>query len=269
MSNSLLISLAAMLALLPAGMLPLMQPAAGDARDGRYWALIAVAVAGPALWVIIHLGRVWHTGLAAALWLSITVSVVLFAGLALVNRVAWRLTPLLIGYLFLLAVLATIWQHAPERPLSGAVPAVWLQLHILVSIVAYGLLTLAAVAGTGVFVQERALKNKRPNAFTRHLPSVAEGEALQARLLGASAAVLTVALASGMAITWLERRALLRLDHKTVLSLMTFAVIVALLWVHQRGGLSGRRSARYVLLAYLLLTLAYPGVKFVTDVIIG
>ena len=46
-------------------------------------------------------------------------------------------------------------------------------------------------------------------------------------------------------------------------------VIGLLLWLHRRGGLSSRRGARYVLLAYLLLTLAYPGVKFVTDVLIG
>jgi ABC-type uncharacterized transport system permease subunit len=42
-----------------------------------------------------------------------------------------------------------------------------------------------------------------------------------------------------------------------------------LLLVHRRGGISGRRAARYVLFTYLLLTLAYPGVKFVTDVIVG
>ena len=32
---------------------------------------------------------------------------------------------------------------------------------------------------------------------------------------------------------------------------------------------SVRRAARVVLIGYLLLTLAYPGVKFVTDVLIG
>jgi ABC-type uncharacterized transport system permease subunit len=61
----------------------------------------------------------------------------------------------------------------------------------------------------------------------------------------------------------------LRLDHKTVLSLLAFALIGALLLVHQRFGLGGRRAARYGLVAYLLLTLAYPGVKFVTDVILA
>jgi ABC-type uncharacterized transport system permease subunit len=31
----------------------------------------------------------------------------------------------------------------------------------------------------------------------------------------------------------------------------------------------GRQAARFVLLAYLLVTLAYPGVKFVRDVILA
>src|SRR5258708_6770714 len=242
MSSSLLLSLIALEALVPAAVAPVMR---GDAlaasRDGIYWALLAVAIAGPALWIWTQLGSAWRTGLAPALWLSIAVSLVLFAIVSALSRVAWRLSPLLLGYLFLLGVLATIWQHAPERPLSAHPPAAWLQAHILVAISAYGLLT---------------------------LPSVAEGERLQIRLLMASEAVLAVALITGMTIEWLERRRLLVLDHKTVLSIATFAVIALLLWLHHRGGLSFRRGARYLLLAYLLLTLAYPGVKFVTDVLI-
>src|SRR5258708_35425456 len=270
MSSSLLLSLIALEALVPAAVAPVMR---GDAlaasRDGIYWALLAVAIAGPALWIWTQLGSAWRTGLAPAVWLSIGVSLVLFAIVSALSRVAWRRSPLLLGYLFLLGVLATIWQHARERPLSAHPPAAWLQAHILVAISAYGLLTLAAVAGSAVFLQERALKAKRPNAFTHQLPSIAEGEPLQIRLLMASEAGLAVALIAGMTIEWLERRRLLVLDHKTVLSIATFAVIALLLWLHHRGGLSFRRGARYLLLAYLLLTLAYPGVKFVTDVLIG
>jgi ABC-type uncharacterized transport system permease subunit len=217
----------------------------------------------------VELGPSWRTGLAAALWLSIAVSLVLFAIVAATQRAAWRLAPLLLGYLFLLGVMATVWQHAPERPMPGDAPPAWLQFHILVAIIAYGLLTLAAVAGGAVFVQERALKTKRPTAFSHQLPSIGEGERLLARLLVASEIVLAIALSSGMVIGWLERRALLRADHKTIFSLLTFAVIALLLALHHRGGMSGRRAARYVLFAYLLLTLAYPGVKFVTDVVMG
>ncbi|CAN0547040.1 unnamed protein product, partial [Laminaria digitata] len=58
-------------------------------------------------------------------------------------------------------------------------------------------------------------------------------------------------------------------SHKTALSIATFAIIVFLLAVHIRTGIRGRRAARYVLVAYLLITLAYPGVKFVTDVVLA
>jgi ABC-type uncharacterized transport system permease subunit len=272
MSQSFLLSLVALIALIPAALVPVVRSGGGtiaEARGGLYWSLLGVAIAGPALWVAVQLGGAWRTGLAPALWLSIAVSLILFAIIAATSRVAWRLTPLLLAYLFLLGVLATIWQHAPERPMTPHPPAAWLQAHILVAISAYGLLTLAAVAGAGVFLQERALKLKRPTSFTHQLPSIAEGERLQARLLTASEVVLAVALITGMTIEWIERRALLVFDHKTVLSVATFIVIGLLLWLHHRAGLSGRRGARYVLFAYLLLTLAYPGVKFVTDVLIG
>ena len=39
--------------------------------------------------------------------------------------------------------------------------------------------------------------------------------------------------------------------------------------VRKRRGVRGRRAARVVLLAYLLMTLGYPGVKFVTDVLMA
>jgi ABC-type uncharacterized transport system permease subunit len=131
------------------------------------------------------------------------------------------------------------------------------------------LLTLAAVTGYGVLTQERALKIRKPTRFTRLLPSIAEGEDLQYKLLIASEIVLAVALVTGATVEWTERRSLLALDHKTVLSIATFVVIAGLLWLYHRGGLGGRRAARYVLVSYLLLTLAYPGVKFVTDVLVG
>ncbi len=260
MNASLLLSLSALAALVPAAL----------ARSPRvYWWMLGVAIAGPALWLAIALGGEWRTGLATALWLSVLASLLLFVVIAAINPVAQRLTTLLLAYLILLGALATIWQHAPERPLAGNPPPAWLQVHILVAVAAYGFLTLAAVAGMGVVLQERALKRKSPTRFSHRLPSVAEGETLQVRLLTASWIVLAAALATGIAIDWVEYRVLLNFDHKTVLSLLAFVTIGALLVVHHRTGLRGRRAARYVLVAYLLLTLAYPGVKFVTDVLIG
>jgi ABC-type uncharacterized transport system permease subunit len=260
--SALVLSLSALVSLVPLGL-----TRADPARAP--WLAIAVGLAGPAVWLAQSFADGWRTGFATALWLAILVSMALFAGVVSLRRGAARLAPLLAAYLVGLAAIATVWQHAPERPLMGQPPEGWLIAHILVALVAYGLLTLASVAGLAVFLQERALKTKRPTEFTRRLPSIADGEKLLAELLMASSALLGVALVSGGILSWLTFDAPLKLDHKTVLSIATFLAISGLLWVHHRGGISGRRAARYVLFAYLLLTFAYPGVKFVTDVIMG
>ncbi len=276
MANEWIFSASALAALLPAALLTYGARSYGGGPDeggaGRgavFWAVIAVAVAGPVSWTFVQFAGGWRTGLSTALWLTISVSMVIFAGLAALTRQSFRLTGLLLPYLFLLGVLATVSSQAPERPFLGTAPGGWIGLHIVVSVLTYALLTLAAVAGLAVFLQERALKHKHPTALSRALPSVADGEHLQVRLLLASEVVLGIGLLSGMAIQYYETGAILEFTHKTIFSLLAFFVIAGLLIVHHGFGVGGRRVARTVLVAYLLLSLGYPGVKFVTDVLLA
>jgi ABC-type uncharacterized transport system permease subunit len=228
--------------------------------------MLALGVVGPAALVAAQVSAGWQTGFAMSLWVTVTTTMALFLALALATRSAWQLAPLLLPYLVLLGVVALIWQHAPERPMDEAVPPGWLDAHIIFAVVTYGLLTIAAVAGLAVFLQERALKAKRPTPLTRLLPAMAESEALEVKLLVASEAVLALGLASGMAAEHFLG-GLLPITHKTLFSLAAFLVIGGLLLARYQRGVRGRRAARFALLAYLLLTLAYPGVKFVTDVL--
>ncbi|MQA66557.1 MAG: hypothetical protein GEU76_11775 [Alphaproteobacteria bacterium] len=267
----LLLNLAALAALLALAAAPF---AVGEARDGadrsaRFWILLAVALAGTGAVVWVDFAGGWRVGLAPALWLTIVVTLALYgAGSVLYPSVA-RIGALLAPYLLVLGTLATVWAHAPE-PLApvGAGPA-WLGLHIAVSVATYALFTLAAVAGAAVFVQERAMKARRPSRLTALLPAVADGEGVQRVLMTAAAVVLGLGLATGMVIEYGESGQLVAFSHKTVFSLAAFAVIVSLIAVERASGLAGRRAARLVLLAYLFLTLAYPGVKFVTEVVLG
>ncbi|MBL8703571.1 MAG: cytochrome c biogenesis protein CcsA [Rhodospirillales bacterium] len=263
-----LLAASAVLALLPALLHAWRGLGLPAERTPAFWAVTAVAVAGPAAWAFLQVEGTWRTGLSVALWCTIAATMAIFALVAGVSRQAWRLAPLLLPYLLVLAVVALVWQRAPERPMQPANHA-WLEVHIVVSVATYALATLAAVTGLSVFLQERALKLRQPTALTRHLPSIADGEALLVRLLLVAGAVLLVDLMTGMSIQYLKAGTLMRLEHKTLLSLLSFFVIVGLLAAHYRTGVRGRRAARYVLLGYLLLTLAYPGVKFVTDVVIG
>ena len=266
MSGNVLFNLSALAALLPAALIAWRRPAG---RDSVYWAALAVALAGTLSFAAAQIAQGWLTGLATALWASIAASLVVFAALAALTREAWRLTALLAPYLFLLGLGATAAGLVPDEPLRTTAPAAWIDLHILVALATYGLLTVAAVAGGAVLVQERALKRKRPTALSRALPSMADAEALQVKLLAASGLVLGLGLVTGVAIQYLVSGRLLQFDHKTLLSLLAFATILGLLAVHRRSGLRGRRAARLVLLAYLLVTLAYPGVKFVAEVLLA
>ncbi|HYG85806.1 MAG TPA: cytochrome c biogenesis protein CcsA [Azospirillum sp.] len=270
MSQNLVFSLTALLALLPASLYP-YRTIGGVGEQGRsaaFWGALALAVFGPVAWVTVRMGDSWQTGLPTALWVTIAACMVLFAALCAITRSGWRLSPLLLPYLVAVGAVATLSEGTRAPVLRGGAPGIWIDLHIAVSVVTYALLTLAAVASLAAFLQQRALKAKRPTALTRFLPPMAESEHLQVRLLAASEGVLGLGLATGMAVLYYEQGVALRLDHKTLLSLASFVVIGGLLFAHVRTGVKGRTAARLVLIAYLLLTLAYIGVKFVVDVLL-
>ena len=89
MANNPVLSLTALLALVPASILPYRRPEAR--RDLLFWSLLAVAVAGPTVYSATALGGGWHTSFAGALWVSTAVSALLFAALAAMQSEAWRL----------------------------------------------------------------------------------------------------------------------------------------------------------------------------------
>jgi ABC-type uncharacterized transport system permease subunit len=265
MTTGLLHNLAALLSLLP---ITIAVWRGRAARDGLFWALTAVALAGPLGLVAVRYGTTWNSGLSEALWVTVLVSILLFALLSAAAAEAWRLAGLLFPYLILLALGATIWDHAPGAGSHAGAPGGWILVHILVSVVTYAFLTLAAIAGLAVLLRERGMRLKRRDALSDILPSVADSERLQVRLLVASEAILGVDILIGMGIQFLDSGQLLVFDHKTLFMLGGFVLIGVLLFVHYKTGLRGRRAARWFLVGYLLVTLGYPGVKFVQDVML-
>ena len=260
-----LIPLSALVALLPSAILSWRRPR----RDALLLLLVAVAAAGPASWAVALMAGGWRTGLAPALWVSIAATASEFLILALVTRDGWRLAPLVLPYLLLLGVLALLVDTAAAQALSGTTPAAWLDLHILVSVATYGLVGLAAMAGLAVLVQDRGLKLRQGGGRAAELlPALASGERLEIGLLTAAEIVLGIGILTGLAAEWFMTDEPTGLGHKRVFAILAFLVIGGVLAAHRFTGLRGRRAARLALLAWLLLTLAYPGVKLVTDLIL-
>lgn len=267
MENALL-SFSALASLLPASLQAVFRTA--PSRDAMFWLFLAVAVAGPLGWVVINTSGAWKTNLGVALWITVAATMSIYAIVAAVTRHGWRLAPLVAPYMLVLGAVATVWQETPGQPMiAGSESAAWIGVHIATSVATYALVTLAAVAAWAGWLKERALKRKKLTTLTNLLPSVTDSETLLVDLLKVGIGVLALGLATGLAVQYRETGSILALNHKTLLSLAAFAVIGGLLLCHHGSGMRGRFIVRVVLVAYLLLTLGYPGVKFVTDVLIG
>ena len=267
MSDALLLNLSALIALLPASLVAQRKIAA---RDTVFWLVLGVAIAGPALLLVVTSTDGWHSDLSTALWTTIITSLLLFAIMSVIIRDAWRLSPLFTPHMFIFGLFAAAWATlnkgiapVPTNTLSGVI------LHIVASITTYGLITIGSVAALAAIFQERALKAKKQTRLVHTLPSLAGCDGMVILLLGMGEAVLVIGLLSGMALEISDTGSLFSFNHKTILTLTAFVVIGCLLFAHFKFGLRGRKAARLVLLGYLFLTLGYLGVKFVTNVLLA
>jgi len=267
MQANLIPQLAALVAMLP------LTAAAVAHKLGRnllLWLLLAAALIGPAALVVSQISAGWQPGLSANLWAGVAATLLAYGALCLLRPGAYRLGALLLPYLALSAVLAIAFSSAPNAEGPVVLPGAWFSVHVILAVASYATLTLAAIAGTAVLLQERALKRRAHLGWTgQTLPPLAEAEGLQIRLLGWSAGLMAAALATGAANEVIETGQLLAFTHKILLAFLAFALIVGLLLLHHKTGLRGRHAARWLLAGYLLLLLSYPGVKFVKDVLIG
>jgi len=270
MNGSIIFGVAALLTLLPAVFLPVRRAAEPDDNEGLlFWMLVGVATVGPVALEIAADDGMWRAGFSATLWTIVSSTMILFFVISLISQTVRRLRGLLMPYVVILAVIALLWSSVPGSPVSWVQMTAWLQVHIGVSLITYALITLAATAALGIWLKERALRKRTTLSFVERLPSVADGERIQQRLLLAAEIILGLGLLTGMATQFYIAGSLVELDHKTTLSIAAFVVLGILLVMQWGSGLRGRSAARFVLIIYLLITLAFPGVKFVTDVIIS
>lgn len=264
MTQSILLSLAASLCVLPAA----FNSVTGRSVRGKsFWGWLMLAVAGPLLWLAVRSGGAWQTDFATALWVTVAATLVSFTAMAILAKEGWRLATIIMPYMAMLSLSAFAWESTGTIE-SFPITNNWVMFHILVSVLTYAVVTLAASAACAGFLQERALKNKRPTNFTRLLPSVSDCNEFQFKLLALGELILGIGLVTGVAASLNQGGPLFQFDHKSTFAVAAFVIIGTLLVVQPKSGVRGHQVMRVILSAYLLLTLAYPGVKFVTSVLL-
>jgi len=141
-----------------------------------------------------------------------------------------------------------------------------LEIHILIAILAYSILALAAVQAVLLAIQDRRLHNRHPGGFIRGIPPLITMETLLFQMISIGFVLLSLALASGF--LFLDDIFAQRLVHKTVLSITAWAVFGILLWGRWRFGWRGRTAIRWTLSGFVALALAYFGSKLVLELVL-
>lgn len=142
-----------------------------------------------------------------------------------------------------------------------------LQVHILLSLLAYGILTLGAVQAGVLAVQHRRLHDQRPRGISVGLPPLQTMEYLLFRLIATGFFLLSLAILSGF--FFVDNLFAQHLAHKTILSIIGWLFFAVLLWGRWRFGWRGRVAVRWTLAGYALLILAYFGSKMVLELMLG
>lgn len=141
-----------------------------------------------------------------------------------------------------------------------------IKLHVTVALLAFSVLSIAAIFAILLAVQERALHKRHFGAWLGTLPPLTLTEALLFRLIGAGFVLLTLTLLTG--ILFIDDLFGQHLIHKTVLSISAWLVFGTLLWGRWRHGWRGRSAVNLTLIGMAILLLAFFGSKFVLELIL-
>jgi len=143
------------------------------------------------------------------------------------------------------------------------------KMHLLISMLAYSLFTIASLHVLLMALLERRLHDGALPVALQKLPPLLTMETLLFRIITAGFVLLTLTLATGILFSEELLGKAMRFNHKTVFGILSWLIFAALLGGRWLYGWRGRVAVRWTLTGFMMLVLAYVGSKFVLEVILG
>jgi ABC-type uncharacterized transport system permease subunit len=174
----------------------------------------------------------------------------------------------------LAAIAALLPAAFPGALLGQATDSPMFRAHLLLAIVAYSLLTIAAMHALLMASMDRRLHGDAVaqtgafSTFLDRLPPLLAMETVLFRLIAAGFILLTATLVSGIFFSEQVFGRALRFDHKTVFTTAAWLVFGGLLAGRAVFGWRGRTALRWTLTGFAMLMLAYVGSRFVLEVLL-
>lgn len=142
-----------------------------------------------------------------------------------------------------------------------------IQAHVLVSLFAYGLLSVGAIVALYALLQDQRLRTARLSPINQLFAPLETTEKLLFGVTTGGFLILLLAIVSGLA--FVENLFAQHLVHKTVLSLVALFLFGALLAGRQFAGWRGRRAVYLYLGGFVTLGLAYFGSRYILESVLG
>lgn len=140
--------------------------------------------------------------------------------------------------------------------------------HLLISMLAYALFTIAAMHALLMYMAERSLHHRTVSNLIHNLPPLLTMEKLLFRIITVGFLLLTLTITSGIMFSEEVFDKPLQFSHKTLFAILSWGVYATLLGGRMIYGWRGKTAIRWTLSGFAMLLLAYIGSKFVLEVIL-
>ncbi|MEO6846925.1 MAG: cytochrome c biogenesis protein CcsA [Chthoniobacterales bacterium] len=160
----------------------------------------------------------------------------------------------LVFFLNVIALVSPLNQNPHPKVLLNP----WLEMHVALSLMAYGGFGLACIAGVMYLVQERQLKSGRPDTIFYHLPPISDLNVANGRLLRIGFVLLTLGLAAGFFLKLPVANA------KFAVSLGIWAIYGIILLLRKTHSLAPRRMAALSIIVFILALVTLPAIQMLS-----
>jgi len=140
--------------------------------------------------------------------------------------------------------------------------------HVMLSILAYSVMTIAALQAMFLAYQNHKLKHGKPGGFLRKFPPLQDMEVFLFELLWFGMLLLSLGIVAGLFFVddIFSREGVL---HKTFFSILSWIVFACLLWGRHQLGWRGNTAIRGTFVGFGLLIVGFYGSKIVLQFILG
>lgn len=239
--------------------------------EERAQILLTAAIACCVVGLILHSYVLWRAVLPPEGMSLSLANAASFIGLqlaltALLGAKEAKLRGLCGGLLLLAAATASMtgWQSSaqPNSDLTWQ-----LQAHVLISLFAYGLLTIGAIVALYALAQDRRLHSGNLSTINHLFAPLETTEQLLFGITSTGFVALLLAVFSGF--VFVENIFAQHLAHKTALSILALLLFGILLAGRHFAGWRGRPAVFLYLWGFAMLGLAYFGSRFVLENVLG